>query len=199
MGNRLSKISTKTGDDGTSALGDGTRLPKSDLRFDAMGVVDSLNAHIGLLQAHLATDTATGANTDFAAIHDELSLIQHKLFNIGGEIALPNHAKIGYVAISGDDVEALEDWLESKNANLPYLKDFILPAGSVATASAHVARALCRDAERVLVSLSERDGNIRAESLMYLNRLSDYLFVIARVIVRHDRAHLDGAEVLWQK
>ncbi len=186
MGNRLSKITTRTGDDGTTGLADGTRLPKSDLRFEAMGTIDTLNAHLGLLHAHLST---------LPSLSQELMLIQHKLFNIGGEIALPHHASIGYVAITQEDIEALESLLEHHNSTLPYLTEFILPAGSVATATAHIARALCREAERVLVALSERDNNISPQSLAYLNRLSDYLFVIARVIVRHEC----GNEVLWQR
>ena len=187
MGNRLSKITTRTGDDGTTGLGDGSRLSKADLRFDAMGVVDSLNAHIGLLQAKL--------NEKSPKICAELAVIQHKLFNIGGEIALPNHADIGYVAISAADVDALEEALEAHNDSLPHLKEFILPAGSVATATAHIARSLCRDAERTVLKLLLRDGNISAETLKYMNRLSDYLFVLARVIARMD----GGSEVLWVK
>lgn len=186
MGNRLSKITTRTGDDGTTGMADGSRLSKADLRFDAMGVIDGLNAHIGLLQAHLTAQ---------ADLHQELSLIQHKLFNIGGEIALPNHADIGYIAITSDDILQLEVCVDRHNETLPYLKEFILPAGSVATATAHIARSICRDAERTLVRLSLRDGNISQTSLQYLNRLSDYLFVIARVIARLD----GGTEVLWQK
>lgn len=187
MGNRLSKISTRTGDDGTTGLGDGSRIAKTDLRFDAMGAVDGLNAHIGLLQAHL-TDK-------LPAISSELSAVQHKLFNIGGEIALPNHADIGYIAISAEDVAALESQLEAHNEQLPYLKEFILPAGSVATATAHIARSLCRDAERTVLRLSERDGNISAATRQYLNRLSDYLFILARIVARMD----GGSEVLWVK
>lgn len=187
MGNRLSKITTRTGDDGTTGMADGSRLSKSDLRFDAMGAVDGLNAQIGLLQAHLAQKLPT--------VCDEIGIIQHKLFNIGGEIALPNHAEIGYVAITTDDITTVERWLEQHNEPLPYLQDFILPAGSVATAQTHVVRASCRDAERLLVRLSERDGNISHASKQYLNRLSDYLFVLARVVARLD----GGQEVLWQK
>lgn len=186
MGNRLSKIATRTGDDGTTGMAEGTRLSKADLRFDAMGAVDGLNAQIGLLQAYLA-----GRDE----LCQQLGVIQHKLFNVGGEIALPNHQDIGYVAITAADVAWLENELERHNETLPYLKEFILPAGSVATATAHIARCACRDAERTLIKLSLRDGNINQTSLQYLNRLSDYLFVIARVIARFD----GGSEVLWQK
>lgn len=187
MGNRLSKITTRTGDDGTTGLGNGERLPKSDLRFDAMGAVDGLNAHIGLLQAHLIHQ--------LPKVCSELGMIQHKLFNIGGEIALPNHREIGYVALVGDDVLWLERQMNAHHDALPYLKEFILPAGSVATAQAHVARSVCRDAERLVIRLYERDGNVSADCMRYLNRLSDYLFVLARVIARMD----GGQEVFWQK
>ncbi len=186
MGNRLSKITTRTGDDGTTGLADGTRLPKDDLRFDAMGSIDTLNAHIGLLQAYLDKDDT---------IYQQLSTIQHRLFNIGGEIALPNHASIGYIAISDNHLIALESDIDTHNHTLPYLKEFILPAGSLATCTAHLARCLCRDSERLLVRLSRRDNNISQNSLKYLNRLSDYLFIIARIIARRD----NGSEVLWQK
>lgn len=185
MGNRLSKIYTRTGDDGQTGLGDGSRLDKDDLRFDVMGAVDNLNAHIGLLIAYV----------DDKNISDELSQIQHKLFNIGGELALPNHADIGYVAITDDDIRLLEHWIDTYNENLPYLKEFILPAGSPATATAHIARCICRDSERFVIRLDKRDNNISTTVKKYLNRLSDYLFVLARVIARRD----NGAEVLWQK
>ncbi|USZ15875.1 cob(I)yrinic acid a,c-diamide adenosyltransferase [Moraxella sp. FZLJ2107] len=187
MGNRLSKITTRTGDDGTTGLGDGSRLSKADLRFDTMGVVDGLNAHMGLLQAYLADKLPKAV--------DEISVIQHKLFNIGGEIALPNHREIGYIAISDDDVAVLETWADAHNEHLPYLKEFILPAGSVATAQAHIARSVCRDAERLTVRLNDRDGNISHATMRYLNRLSDYLFILARIVARLD----GGSEVLWRK
>lgn len=187
MGNRLSKIITRTGDDGMTGLGDGSRLSKADLRFDAMGAIDGLNAQMGLLQAHLMAK--------LPAVCDEIGVIQHKLFNIGGEIALPNHAQIGYAAITPEDVAALENWADLHNANLPYLQEFILPAGSAATAQTHIARSSCRDAERLLIRLNDRDANISDETRQFLNRLSDYLFVLARVVARID----GGTEVLWQK
>lgn len=187
MGNRLSKITTRTGDDGTTGLGDGSRLSKADLRFDAMGIIDGLNAQMGLLQAYLMDKLPD--------VCHEISRIQHKLFNIGGEIALPNHQDIGYIAITDDDVLMLEHWAAVHNEDLPYLKEFILPAGSVATAQTHIARSTCRDAERLIIRLNERDGTISTATVQYLNRLSDYLFVLARVVARLD----GGAEVLWQK
>lgn len=192
MGNRLSKIYTRTGDDGTSALADGSRLAKDDLRFDAMGALDNVNAHIGLLRAYLAEHSTQ--DTQRHIIDRELGDIQHRLFNIGGELALPNHAAIGYVALTADAISTLEAQLDTHNAALPYLKEFILPAGSKATAVAHVARAACRDAERLCVALQARDSNLSAATLGYLNRLSDYLFVLARVIARMD----GGQEVLWR-
>ncbi|ELA08384.1 hypothetical protein MOMA_07481 [Moraxella macacae 0408225] len=192
MGNRLSKIYTRTGDDGTTGIADGLRLSKSDLRFEAMGAIDRLNAQIGLL--HALIDEKNTLN-DKDNLINQLSIIQHKLFNIGGEIALPNHREIGYLAINSDDIGVLENWIDVYNDKLPYLKEFILPAGSVATANAHIARTLCRDAERVLIRLNERDGNINCETCQYMNRLSDFLFVLARVLVRAD----SGSEVLWQK
>lgn len=187
MGNRLSKITTRTGDDGSTGLGDGSRLSKADLRFDAMGIIDGLNAHIGLLQAQLMAK--------LPEVCQELGIIQHQLFNIGGEIALPNHAQIGYIAITDDALATLERQIDAHNATLPYLKEFILPAGSIATAQAHIARSVCRDAERLLIRLHERDANISLAVRQYLNRLSDYLFVLARVVARSD----GGSEVLWQK
>lgn len=161
MGNRLSKIYTRTGDDGTTGLGDGSRLNKDELRFDVMGAVDGLNAYIGLLIAYL-TDQK---------INQQLSQIQHKLFNIGGEIALPNHQEIGYVAITDDDIAMLERWIDEYNEQLPYLKEFILPAGSVATAQCHIARCSCRDSERLIIRLDRQDGNISKSVKCYLNRL----------------------------
>lgn len=192
MGNRLSKIYTRTGDDGMTGMADGSRLSKSDLRFDAMGVIDYLNAKIGLIHALI------GEKNEFEhkdKLTEQLSQIQHKLFNIGGEIALPNHAQIGYIAITPDDISILENWTDAYNDNLPYLKEFILPAGSVTTAHTHIARTLCRDSERTLIRLNEWDNNVSYETRQYINRLSDFLFVLARVIARAD----NGAEVFWQK
>lgn len=185
MGNRLSKIYTRTGDDGTTALGNNTRLEKDDLRFDAMGAIDGLNAQIGLLLSYLSHEQ----------IGQQLEQIQHKLFNIGGELSLPNHREIGYIAIYHEDVANLEHWIDSYNEHLPFLKEFILPAGSISTANAHIARCICRDCERLLIRLDKRDNNINQITKQYINRLSDYLFVIARVIVRQD----NGWEVFWQK
>lgn len=182
MGNRLSKIYTRTGDDGTTGMADGSRLSKSDLRFDAMGKVDLLNSQIGLLRGYLAP-----AHCEFDS---NLSRIQHQLFNLGGELAMPE-----YTGIIPDYVAELEQQIDDWNAQLPPLKDFILPAGSIATSQVHIARCYCREAERILVALNARDSNVGIASLQFINRLSDWLFVLARVVARLD----NGQEVLWDK
>lgn len=178
MGHRLSKIYTRTGDDGSTGLGDGARVPKDSLRVEAFGTVDELNSLLGLVLAHeLPT-----------AVRDTLVAVQHELFDLGGELCLPGHRMI-----RAAQVERLERELDGFNTELPPLKDFILPAGGPATAACHVARSVCRRAERRLVTLA-REEAVAAETLAYLNRLSDLLFVLARVLARHER----GAEVLWK-
>ena len=179
MGNRLSKIVTRTGDDGTTGLGDGSRLGKDSLRVHAMGEVDELNSHIGLL---LCEDVP-------AAMREELSSIQHDLFDMGGELCIP-----GYTMIKQEHVARLDALLEKYNADLPPLKDFILPAGSRAAAQAHVCRTVCRRAERAIVSLGKADP-IHDHPRQYMNRLSDLLFVLSRVLNRHT----GGSDVLWEK
>lgn len=178
MGNRLSKIYTRTGDDGTTGLGDGTRVPKDDPRVEAYGTVDELNSVIGLL---LAEDVA-------ADIRLCLTRVQHELLDLGGELCIPGHS-----AITPEHVTRLENELDGFNADLPPLKEFILPGGSRTAAACHLARTVCRRAERRAYTLSTR-STVRPEALHYLNRLSDLLFVIARVIARHDQA----AEVQWK-
>jgi cob(I)alamin adenosyltransferase len=178
MGNRLSKIYTRTGDAGDTGLGDGTRVAKDSLRVEAFGCVDELNSHIGLLIAQAAVP---------ADIRAPLTEVQHELFDLGGELCIPGHQAIGDVHIA-----RLEQALDALNADLPPLKEFILPGGNIAAASAHVARAVCRRAERRVVSLA-REENVNAPAIAYLNRLSDLLFVIARVLAR-----ADGGEVLWR-
>lgn len=191
MGNRLTKIYTKTGDDGTTGLGTGERVAKDDVRVSAYGRVDELNSHIGLLRAQLQTGQYDLSGYDAMPSYDAmLSQIQHELFNLGGELCMPT-----YELLDKDITERLEQQIDAFNANLPVLKDFILPAGSLSCAQAHVARSVCRHAERMMVTLHQRDNNVSDTALSYINRLSDWLFVFARVVARLD----GGSEVLWQK
>ena len=180
MGNRLSKIYTRTGDDGSTGLGDGTRTPKDSARVAAYGGVDELNSVLGLLLA------VPGVPAGMAA---ELTRIQHTLFDLGGELCIP-----GMALIEQADIDWLERTLDAHNADLPPLKDFILPGGGPAAAACHLARTVCRRAEREVVTLA-RHETVRAEALRYLNRLSDLLFVLARVLARASGA----GEVLWQR
>jgi cob(I)alamin adenosyltransferase len=178
MGNRLSKIYTRTGDDGTTGLGDGSRTPKDSLRVAAYGTVDELNSTIGMVLAQELPD----------AVREALTQIQHDLFDLGGELCIPGMAMVHDV-----DVDRLENTLDGFNADLPALKDFILPGGGMAASCCHLARTVCRRAEREVVSLS-RESDVRPEAIRYLNRLSDLLFVIARVLARAS----GHGEVLWQ-
>ena len=177
MGNRLSRIYTRTGDDGTTGLGDGSRVAKDSLRVEAYGTVDEANSTIGLL---LAADMADD-------VRDLLTRIQHQLFDLGGELCIPGHA-----AVFDADIEALEARLDHYNDDLPPLKDFILPGGGEAAARCHVARTVVRRAERDTVALSRHEA-VRPEAIRYLNRLSDLLFVLARVLARGS----GHGEVLW--
>ncbi|MBX3704241.1 MAG: cob(I)yrinic acid a,c-diamide adenosyltransferase [Steroidobacteraceae bacterium] len=179
MGNRLSKIYTRTGDDGTTGLGDGSRVPKDDPRVEAYGCVDECNSAIGLVLA------APGIP---APVREVLTGVQHELFDLGGELCIPGHR-----AIEAKHVAALEAALDRFNEGLPPLKEFILPGGGPAAAACHLARATCRRAERRCWTLA-RVQTVAAEPLQYLNRLSDLLFVIARVLARHE----SGGEVLWK-
>ncbi len=178
MGNRLSKIYTRTGDSGTTGLGDGSRVLKDGARIETIGTIDELNAHVGVLLACTLPELA----------REDLSGIQHALFDLGGELCIPGH-----VAIGETDVRWLEQRLDDFNADLPPLKEFILPGGTPAAAQCHVARTICRRAERSLVALS-RQEQIGPQALAFVNRLSDYLFVLARVLARAE----GGSEVLWQ-
>lgn len=180
MGNRLSKIYTRTGDDGTTGLGDGSRVDKDSLRVEAYGTVDEANSAIGVV---LANDSLT------VPIRDCLTEIQHDLFELGGELCIP-----GYSAIEKHFIDRLEKNLDHFNADLPPLKDFILPGGGSAAAACHAARAIVRRAERRVLSLRKVE-TVRDEVLQYLNRLSDLLFVIARVLARAE----SGQEVLWDR
>ncbi len=179
MGHRLSKIYTRTGDSGTTGLGDGSRVDKDDRRVEAYGSVDEANSAIGLLLAD------PGLPPTVAAC---LSRVQHDLFDLGGELCLPDH-KI----VTEKYTDRLEKELDDFNADLPPLKEFILPGGSVAAARCHLARTICRRAERRLVTLAH-DQAVSPDAIKYLNRLSDLLFVVARVLARHD----GGKEVLWK-
>ena len=177
MGNRLSKIYTRTGDDGTTGLGDGSRVAKDSLRVEAYGTVDEANSCIGLLLAsELPGD-----------VRELLTRVQHQMFDLGGELCIPGHA-----AIFDADIDALEARLDHYNDALPALKDFILPGGGEAAARCHVARTVVRRAERETVAL-DRQENVRPQAIRYLNRLSDLLFVLARVLARAS----GHGEVLW--
>ena len=186
MGHRLSKIYTRTGDSGTTGLGDGSRVAKDDLRIAALGDVDELNSCIGILRSQIAVSSIE----DKAAWDKSLSLIQHWLFDLGGEVCIPNYNMVLPVAI-----EFLEKEIDQMNEALPMLKDFILPAGTLPCSYAHQARSVCRRAERSLMTVQSRDQNIQATSLQLLNRLSDWLFVASRTLQRAE----GGSEVLWQK
>jgi len=177
MGNRLSKIYTRTGDKGTTGLGDGSRVDKDSLRVETFGTVDELNSHVGLV---LTADIEN-------SIRECLTRTQHELFDLGGELCMP-----GYTLIPETCIDQLESDLDHFNEDLPPLKDFILPGGSEAAARCHLARTVCRRAERLMVSLAKVE-DINEVSLRYLNRLSDLLFVIARVLARSN----GGTEVLW--
>lgn len=179
MGNRLSQIATRTGDDGTTGLGDGTRVGKDHLRIAAMGDVDELNSNLGVL---LTSDLPEQMRIDLAEI-------QNDLFDLGGELAIP-----GYSMISDRQVARLDARLAHYNADLPRLAEFILPGGSSAAAIAHVSRTVCRRAERALVALGKQDA-LNDAPRQYLNRLSDLLFVLARVLNRH----AGGTDVQWQQ
>jgi len=179
MGNRLTKIYTRTGDDGTTGLGDGSRVPKDDARVQALGTVDELNSSLGVLLAEALDDD----------IRASLLEIQHDLFDLGGELSIP-----GYEALREDQLVALERLLDRHNATLGPLKDFILPGGTRAAALCHVSRTVCRRAERAIASLASVQP-VGPYSLQYLNRLSDLLFVLARVLNRRG----GGSDVLWRK
>ena len=178
MGHRLSKIYTRTGDDGSTGLGDGSRVPKNSPRVEAYGDVDELNSMIGLL----LTESLPGH------ISDSLTDIQHDLFDVGGELSIP-----GQTTMTEKQVTRLEKTLDDLNAKLSPLKEFILPGGSRAAALCHIARTICRRAERRLITL-QKSETISTITVKYVNRLSDLLFVIARALNASDG---DG-DVLWQ-
>jgi cob(I)alamin adenosyltransferase len=180
MGHRLSKIYTRTGDSGTTGLGDGTRVPKTNARVEAYGAVDEANSALGVVLA------VPGL---LQAVAECLTRIQHELFDLGGELCIPGHR-----AIQASQIERLEQELDGFNEPLPPLKDFILPGGGPAAAACHVARTITRRAERRVWALAESE-TVAAEVPQYLNRLSDLLFVVARVLARAE----SGSEVLWKR
>lgn len=174
----LTRIYTRTGDDGTTGLGDGSRTGKDSARIHSLGEVDELNSFVGLLLCEEMP----------ADLREELVSIQHDLFDLGGELCIP-----GYEMIKDEHVARLDALLEKYNADLPMLKEFILPAGSRAASLAHVCRTVCRRAERSIVALSHAEA-IRPHPRQYVNRLSDLMFVLARVLNRF----AGGSDVLWQ-
>ena len=178
MGNRLSKIYTRTGDDGTTGLGDGSRVPKDSVRVEAYGTVDELNSAVGVLLAVPGLPPAASAR---------LTQVQHELFDLGGELCIPGHR-----LITGEQVTQLEQALDGFNEALPPLKEFILPGGGPAAAACHLTRTIARRAERRVWALARVEA-VRPEVTQYLNRLSDLLFVLARVLARHEL----GTEVPW--
>ena len=178
MANRLTKIYTRSGDEGTTGLANGERVAKSSARIETFGTVDETNSAIGLV--------LSDSNLP-QTVRESLSRIQNELFDLGAELALPGH-----LAITPEHVERLEADLDRFNADLPPLKDFVLPGGSPAAASCHLARAICRRAERCAWAFSA-DSEVNPDLMKYLNRLSDLLFVIARILARQAGA----SEVLW--
>lgn len=179
MGHRLSRIITRTGDQGTTGLATGDRVSKSSARIHAIGEVDELNCHLGMLLTHTLPE----------AVRASLSRIQNELFNLGGELAMPPAA-----LITAADIERLEDEAEQFNETLPPLKEFVLPGGNAPAAAAHLARTVARRVERSLWSLHAEEP-LNEYGLRYANRLSDLLFVIARTLAREN----GGKEITWQR
>jgi len=182
MGHRLTRIATRTGDDGSTGLGDGSRVPKSHLRVQALGEVDELNSALGVLLAEPLP----------ADVRAVLLDVQHELFSLGGELSMPGQALLQDAALA-----RLDDALERYNATLPPLREFILPGGTRPAALAHMARTVARRAERAVVALAAEDS-VRAAPQQYLNRLSDLLFVLARVLNRARLDGLGGDDVYWR-
>jgi cob(I)alamin adenosyltransferase len=182
MANRLTQIATRTGDDGTTGLGDNTRVPKNALRVHAMGDVDELNSCIGVLLCEAMPD----------GVRYLLVEVQHQLFNLGGELSIP-----GFELLKADALLALDEALAEHNSALPRLAEFILPAGTRAASLAHVCRTVARRAERAVVALGEQE-TINDAPRQYLNRLSDLLFVLARVLNRHRTDGQSGDDVYWK-
>ena len=182
MANRLTQIATRTGDNGTTGLGDNTRVSKNSLRVHAMGDVDELNSHIGLLLCEAMPE----------GVRSLLVEIQHQLFNLGGELSIP-----GFELLKPDAVLALDAALAEHNENLPRLQEFILPAGTRAASQAHVCRTVARRAERAVVAL-EAQESLKDTPRHYLNRLSDLMFVLSRVLNRYRTDGSVGDDVYWK-
>ena len=182
MSNRLTQIATRTGDDGSTGLGDGSRVPKDHRRVAAMGDVDELNSGLGVLLAEKLPDD----------VRELLVVIQHELFNLGGELSIP-----GYQLLKTEAVLRLDEALATYNEQLPRLKEFILPAGTRSAALAHVSRTVARRAERAVVALAATEP-VNEAPRQYLNRLSDLLFVLARVLNRANLDGLGGDDVYWK-
>ena len=182
MGNRLTQIATRTGDDGTTGLGDNTRVRKDGLRVQAMGDVDELNSHIGVLLCESLPD----------GVRQLLVETQHQLFNLGGELSIP-----GFELLKPEALLVLDQALEEHNAQLPRLQEFILPAGTRAASQAHVCRTVARRAERAVVALGAAE-DVKPTPRQYLNRLSDLLFVLARVLNRHRSDGSVGDDIYWK-
>lgn len=180
MAKRLTKIVTRTGDSGTTGLGDGTRVPKDDERIEAIGTVDELNSWLGFLVSRIPADDPSNAL---------LLNCQQRLFDLGGELSIPTHQ-----IMTGSDVSVLDDHIERMNANLPALENFVLPGGTEAAAICHIARSVCRRTERRVVSLADKT-QVNSCCLTYLNRLSDLLFVLARSLALAS----DQGEILWDR
>ena len=178
MANRLTRIYTRTGDTGKTGLADGSRVPKDAPRIEALGAIDELNSALGVLLAEALPDEVRACLVD----------VQHDLFDLGGELCVPGHA-----IVAASHIAQLETALDAFNATLPNLKDFVLPGGSRAAALAHMARTVCRRAERRVVTLAKNES-VTDLACPYLNRLSDLLFVVARVLNRHSAV----GDVLWQ-
>ena len=186
MGHRLSKIYTRTGDKGSTGLGDGSRVDKDAVRVEAYGTVDELNSAIGVV---IASTAEKDCDPTVSELQTWLLEVQHDLFDLGGELCIP-----GVETISTDYIDQLERWVDQLNEHLPMLKEFILPGGSLPAAHCHTARTICRRAERRVLSLAKVE-TINPLGLQYLNRLSDFLFVAARTLARAN----NGQEILWNR
>ena len=182
MGQRLTQIATRTGDNGTTGLGDNSRVSKNSLRVHAMGEVDELNSHIGVLLCEAMPESVRGVLVE----------VQHQLFNLGGELSIP-----GFELLKPEAVIALDQALEQHNENLPKLQEFILPAGNRAASLAHVCRTVARRAERAVVALGNEEA-LKDAPRQYLNRLSDLMFVLARVLNRFRTDGTVGDDVYWK-